>query len=140
MYSLKTEQSFDSAHFLSGYDGKCGNIHGHRWRVIVEVYDKTVEENGQARGMLVDFARLKEQLKAETDALDHCLIIEKNTLRLGTLFALKDEGFKVVEMDFRPTAENFARYFYDRFKAMGYSVREATVYETPKNCASYYEV
>ena len=37
MYILKTEQSFDSAHFLSGYEGKCANIHGHRWRVIIEV-------------------------------------------------------------------------------------------------------
>ena len=28
MYILKTEASFDSAHFLSGYDGKCSNLHG----------------------------------------------------------------------------------------------------------------
>jgi 7-carboxy-7-deazaguanine synthase len=26
------EQSFNSAHFLAGYQGKCANIHGHRWR------------------------------------------------------------------------------------------------------------
>lgn len=140
MYSLKTEHSFDSAHFLRGYEGKCSNIHGHRWRVIIEIYDKAVGDDGQTRGMLVDFGRLKEQLKAETESLDHCLIIEKDSLRIGTIFALKEEGFKIVEMDFRPTAENFAKYFYDKFTDMGYSVREATVYETPKNCASYYEV
>ena len=29
MYYLKTEHSFDSAHFLAGYEGKCRNIHGH---------------------------------------------------------------------------------------------------------------
>lgn len=37
MYYLKTEQSFDSAHFLAGYNGKCRNIHGHEWRVVIEI-------------------------------------------------------------------------------------------------------
>ena len=36
MYYLKTESSFDSAHFLKGYNGKCRNLHGHRWRVVVD--------------------------------------------------------------------------------------------------------
>ena len=31
MFILKAEGEFDSAHFLSGYKGKCANIHGHRW-------------------------------------------------------------------------------------------------------------
>ena len=140
MYSLKTEHSFDSAHFLKGYDGKCSNIHGHRWRVIIEVMDAEVGENGQTRGMIVDFATLKREVKKETDAFDHCLIIEKNTLRENTYNALKKEGFKIIETEFRPTAENFAKYFYDLFKAKGYNVRQATVYETPNNCAAYYEV
>lgn len=140
MYSLKTEHSFDSAHFLSGYNGKCSNIHGHRWRVIVEVCGEKVDSEGQTRGMIVDFGTLKEQLKAEVDALDHALIIEKNTLKAKTMEALNEEGFKIIEMDFRPTAENFSKYFYDKFKEKGYSVKEAVVYETPNNCATYYEV
>ena len=40
MYYLKTEQSFDSAHFLKDYDGKCRNLHGHCWRVVAEICDK----------------------------------------------------------------------------------------------------
>ena len=36
MYVLQTEQSFDAAHFLKDYKGKCSNIHGHRWRVVVQ--------------------------------------------------------------------------------------------------------
>lgn len=38
MYILKTEQSFDSAHFLAGYEGKCRNLHGHRWKIEAEVW------------------------------------------------------------------------------------------------------
>ena len=28
MYGLKTESSFDGAHFLTDYYGKCENLHG----------------------------------------------------------------------------------------------------------------
>ena len=40
-------------------------------------------------------------------------------------------------VDFRPTAENFARYFFDEMARKGYRVVLAKVYETPNNCASY---
>lgn len=139
MYTLKTDASFDSAHFLSGYEGKCANIHGHRWTVEVEVGNETLDTEGNTRGMVVDFSTLKADLKALTDYLDHCLIIERGTLREKTMEALKEEGFRIEEMDFRPTAENFARYFYIRLANKGYYRVRATVYETPNNCASYYE-
>lgn len=139
MYTLKTDASFDSAHFLSGYEGKCANIHGHRWTVEVEVGNETLDTEGNTRGMVVDFSTLKADLKALTDYLDHCLIIERGTLREKTMEALKEEGFRIEEMDFRPTAENFARYFYIRLANKGYDRVRATVYETPNNCASYYE-
>ena len=32
MYKLKTESSFDAAHFVTDHHGKCENLHGHRWR------------------------------------------------------------------------------------------------------------
>lgn len=60
MYILKTEQSFDSAHFLSGYDGKCSNIHGHRWTVEIEIQSETLNSTGKLRGMIVDFGDLKK--------------------------------------------------------------------------------
>ena len=113
MYQLTTEHSFDSAHFLAGYDGKCGNLHGHRWRVLLTVQSETLREDRQQKGMCVDFAELKKDLRTELDALDHVLIIEQGSLRESTMKALQEEKFQVVEMPFRPTAENFARYFYE---------------------------
>ena len=47
MYTIKTEASFDSAHFLKGYQGKCSNLHGHRWRVVVEVQSEELKEDEQ---------------------------------------------------------------------------------------------
>ena len=139
MYTLKTEQSFDSAHFLADYVGKCRNIHGHRWRVIIEIQGDALLTSGEKRGMLVDFGDLKNDLKKLADELDHSLIIESGSLKDATMEALRDEEFRIVEFPFRPTAENFAKYFYDRMSGLGYRVCEAVVYETPNNCASYSE-
>lgn len=137
MYILKTEHSFDSAHFLWGYEGKCSNIHGHRWRVILEVKTMELENDRQLKGMHVDFATLKEDLKREVDSLDHSLIIEKGSLKEKTYEALSEEGFKIINMEFRPTAENLSKYFYDKMSEYGYDVKGVTVYETPSNSASY---
>ena len=137
MYYLRTEQSFDSAHFLADYDGKCRNIHGHEWRVVIEVERAELDKEGQTRDMMFDFGQLKDDLKKECGMLDHAFIIEKGSLRETTIAALRDENFKLVEFPYRPTAERFARYFYDRMEAHGYIVKSATVYETPNNCAVY---
>jgi 6-pyruvoyltetrahydropterin/6-carboxytetrahydropterin synthase len=137
MYTLKTGSGFDSAHFLKGYNGKCSNIHGHHWRVEIVVGKIDLNTDEQTRGMVVDFSDLKKDLRELTDGLDHSLIIEKGSLKDSTLFALRDEGFRVVEIDVRPTAENFAKYFYELMSEKGYKVLEATVYETRENCASY---
>lgn len=140
MYSLVSEASFDSAHFLAQYEGKCRNIHGHRWTVKVEIFGEKLQENGSKRGMLIDFGELKSELKKLVDFYDHSLIIEKNTMREITLNALKEDGFRIIEVEFRPTAENFAKNFYDYFIEKGFSVKSISVYETPNNCAIYSEM
>lgn len=137
MYQLTIEQSFDSAHFLADYRGKCGNIHGHRWRVLLEIESETLQEDAQERGMCVDFSVLKEELKEIVDRLDHNFLIEKGTLQEKTMAVLSEEGFSVVELPFRPTAENFARYFYELLEEKGHPVSMVKVYETPNNCAAY---
>ena len=81
MYQLTTHASFDSAHFLSGYEGKCSNIHGHRWKLEVTVQNETLEQTGQMRGMIVDFGQLKDDIKKLADEFDHSLIIEDGTLK-----------------------------------------------------------
>ena len=137
MYILKTEASFDSAHFLAGYDGKCSNLHGHRWKIIVEVSKEELSNEIQTRGMVVDFGTLKSDLRQLADQLDHALIIEKDSLKPLTLQALIEEGFRVITFEFRPTAENFSKYIYDEMQNKGYPVKQVVVYETPENGAAY---
>ena len=101
----------------------------------------------QLVGDIIDLTRLdggadgmqweKSDLKRIADELDHTLIYETGTLREATRSALAEDGFAMTEVPFRPTAEHFAEYFYQRMTACSYTVAEATVYETPNNCASY---
>ena len=137
MYKLKTSAAFDSAHFLKGYNGKCANIHGHRWTIEVQAGSDTLIDNGEKRGMVIDFGDLKKEVRALADSFDHALIVEKDSLKPKTTQALSEEGFRIIEVGFRPTAENFARYFYDLLIDRKLPVTRVTVYETPDNCASY---
>ncbi|MGH4123559.1 MAG: 6-carboxytetrahydropterin synthase QueD [Clostridium sp.] len=139
MYILKADHSFDSAHFLSGYVGKCSNIHGHRWKVEVEVQSETLLKGGQLDGMVIDFGDLKKDVKAMVDDYDHALIVQEGTMRSETLNCIKQDGFNVIEVNFRPTAENFSGFFFKLMKNMGYNVKRTTVYETPTNSATYEE-
>lgn len=137
MYILKAEAAFDSAHFLSGYKGKCANLHGHRWVISAEIAEKELMAEGQCRGMVVDFGEIKRDLKNIADEFDHAFIYEKDTLKSVTVAALKEEKFRLIEVDFRPTAENFAEYFYNRLSQLGYNVSSVTVHETPNNSATF---
>ena len=139
MYYLKTEASFDAAHFLWKYEGKCRNIHGHRWNVAVEIKSQVLKQEGQTRGMIVDFGDLKKDLKEICEFFDHSLIYEKGSLRTETVTALLNESFHLEEVLFRPTAENIDYYFYKKLIDLGYGVHRVTVYETPNNCAVYEE-
>ncbi|MCM1157303.1 MAG: 6-carboxytetrahydropterin synthase QueD [Bacteroidales bacterium] len=137
MYTLQTSANFDSAHFLKGYEGKCRNIHGHRWLIEATVAAEQLEKDGQNRGMVVDFKTLREDLNRLAEELDHSLVIEEESIREKTKEALLEEGFRIVEVPFRPTAENLAKYFYDELEEREYQVILVKVYETPNNCAGY---
>ena len=137
MYYVRTEAEFDSTHFLKDYVGKCGNIHGHRWRVVIEVKSEKLKEDKQCKGMVIDFADLKEVLNKLCDEFDHVFIYETGSLKDTTIKALQDEGFVIKEVDFRATAECFAKYFYDEMTKAGFDINRVEVYETPNNCAIY---
>lgn len=137
MYFLKTEQSFDAAHFLKGHPGKCRNLHGHRWRVVAHLRSQTLSPLPQERGMVMDFSALKKQLGALCARLDHSLIYETGSLSPVTEDALRAEDFRLVALPFPPTAEELARYFYEELQAGQCAVERVEVYETPDNCAAF---
>ena len=93
-------------------------------------------EDPQNKGMVTDFGDLKKDLKIIADSFDHALIIETGSLSEKLYQALIDENFKIINLPFRPTAENLAKYIYEAL-SKDYLVDCLEVYETPNNCASY---
>lgn len=137
MYGLKTESSFDAAHFLTDYHGKCENLHGHRWRVVAYLEVPDTQKEGTCKDMVVDFAEFKAALRGLTEELDHTFIVEDGSLKPQTLDCLREEGFTLSIMPFRTTAENLAAYFFGRLEAEGLPVSQVDVYESPNNCAIF---
>ena len=127
MFKVKSQIEFDMAHYLSGYNGKCSNIHGHRYKLIVSVKSETLHQEGQ--------------LKEIEDLYDHKLVIEDN--EDGRLVAQKlselPNAFKVMLVPYRPTAEEMSRDIFYKLKDMGLNVSEVELFETPTNSCTYSE-
>ena len=64
------EFTFDSAHFLTDYYGKCERMHGHTY-----VLQVTLEGAVQSNGLVLDFVVLKRIVnKHVLDKIDHQLL------------------------------------------------------------------
>lgn len=77
MFGLKTESSFDAAHFLTDYHGKCENLHGHRWRVVVYTNSSSAKMSGTMKDMVLDFGDFKQAVRDLTEELDTALLLKK---------------------------------------------------------------
>jgi 6-pyruvoyltetrahydropterin/6-carboxytetrahydropterin synthase len=125
MFEVTVEAGFSSGHYLRNYRGKCENPHGHNYKVFITLQGSELDE----AGLLLDFKLLKHVMRPVVDYLDHQMI---NDL----------EPFTTIN----PSAENLARYFYDKTKLQLHemtkgrvTVKDCTLYETDTSFARYYE-
>ena len=70
MFEVSVEQTFAAGHALRNYRGKCENVHGHNYRLLVTVKGEKLDETG----LLVDFIELKRVTREIIDRLDHQFI------------------------------------------------------------------
>ena len=138
MYGLKTESSFDAAHFLTDYHGKCENLHEYRWRVVAYLEQEDLQSRGTMKDMVLDFRRV--QASGALHFRDRkrsiaTFIVEEGSLSPQTIACLEDLKASRSVMPFRTTAENLARYFFDAPARTGLPIAQIDVYETPNNCA-----
>ena len=89
MYRISIYDYFSSAHQLKGYEGKCEEIHGHNWKVEIEVEGNELDKVG----MLIDFKELKNILKGVIDELDHKtrLLLERKCSKLPNMHRISYE-------------------------------------------------
>ena len=81
--------TFDSAHRLDDYVGKCANLHGHTYKLEVTVKGRT-----DARGIVVDFGDIKSIVGEQ-------------------ILAKYDHRFLNDLMEFNTTAENMVVHFFE---------------------------
>jgi 6-pyruvoyltetrahydropterin/6-carboxytetrahydropterin synthase len=98
---LKVIRRMDAAHYLPNYRGKCRNLHGHTWKILVEI-----EEKKKKSGMIMDFKKAK--LLVDKYLFDHQLINKR--------------------ID-NPTAENIAEYLLEKLKEKA-NIKAVEVWES----------
>ena len=142
MYYLKTSAAFDSAHFLSGYQGKCSNLHGHRWTIEVLVGKETLQEAGQMRGMVLDFGVLKRIVSEEiVSHFDHALVLRASESGEEFFRVLAERFGNVVTVGYQPTCENMLGDFAARIAARlpeGVALHSLRLHETATSFAEWF--
>lgn len=122
MFQLQVRRHFDAAHFLTHYDGKCSQMHGHTWYVDVYI-------EGPVLGtcnMLIDFIDVKRLIDEQLTMLDHTTI-------------------NVVLNQEDPTAEFLAKWLYTQLAERLHDdppilrVAKVTVWESLECGVSYSE-
>jgi 6-pyruvoyltetrahydropterin/6-carboxytetrahydropterin synthase len=122
MFEVCVEETFAAGHALRGYKGKCENVHGHNYKVRVNIEGPELD----TVGLLVDFVAVKQAIKAVIAQVDHKFLND---------FAPFDT--------LNPSAENIAKYFFEeaskhlRAGANGARITSVTVWETDTTAATY---
>lgn len=103
---------WEAAHRLPWHDGPCDNLHGHSYRMTVEL-DGAPDE----RGMLIDFQDVKRILQPLVDAWDHAILVAETDDELRQIVA--QTGWKHATLPCDTTAENLAAYVADHLCTEG---------------------
>ncbi len=138
--SLVRQLSFCAGHRLYGHEGRCAFLHGHNYRVDIEVEAEGGRSAVDDVGRVVDFSLIKKRMLGWLDEhWDHAfLVFEKDE---STLAALRvAEPTKYFVMPWNPTAENMARYLLEVvaphvLSGLGVLARRVSVWETDESCA-----
>lgn len=146
---LTKQFSFEMAHALPDYLGKCHNIHGHSYKLFVTVEGEpagTTDETGihqqtgeASMGMVIDFHQLKTIVEeAIVDRFDHALVLPRKE---GDTSQSPDNlgGYqaKLILVDFPPTTENLLIHFAQLLEGRlpeGTRLYSIKLYETETSC------
>lgn len=143
MIHLTKEFSFESAHALWGYDGKCREIHGHSYRFFVTIKGEPItDEQSPKLGMVMDFGELKAIVAREiTDRLDHSFVMRRTEQAEALAAAMGSQFTNVVLVDYQPTCENMLIDFAARLKAAlpeGVKLHSLRLHETATSYAEWF--
>jgi len=120
--------TFDASHYTKGVSRKCMNLHGHTFRVDVEVEGEVDPESG----MVLDFDLIKKAVREVISEYDHKVIVPRKDLGEVRLEGAFNTAIKVIEYP-EATTEYIALDIAEKVRSkLGVPVR-VRVYEGPKN-------
>ena len=125
------EFSWDSSHILPGYEGPCGRLHGHTYRLQVGVGGELGwrESKQSADHMVVDFKDLKLIVETHIKApLDHYHLNEVKS----PIYA---PGFP---WDY-PTAERMVLWIRNRLQEFFPGLAFVRLWETPTSFCEWHQ-
>lgn len=105
-FRIAKEFRWAMSHRLPFHEGLCRNIHGHTYKLRVEVSGSRNRE-----AMVMDYYEIGEIIRPVVERFDHSFICDKDDK--PTLGFLKENGFKHMEIDGYSTAENIVRFIMD---------------------------
>ena len=141
---LVTKQiEIDMGHRVPNHKSKCRNLHGHRYKIEVGVDDKIQSSQGKSdEGMVIDYSDFKELIMVIDRVYDHSFTIYSNDPLVKYFRDFKDGlDLKINIVDFIPTAENLAKYWFEKLKVIlePIKIKHVKVWETPTSTATYQE-
>ena len=121
--------TFETAHVLYNYDGKCKNMHGHSYKLFVTVKGNPIDNlENPKNGMVVDFGDIKKIVKSEILSVwDHAVLLNGLSPHKNLGEDLEKQGHKVIYCDYQPTCEN-----------MLYDIAKKVQFHLPKNVSLAY--
>jgi len=99
--TLRKQGSFDAAHRLLKYKGKCNQLHGHTWKWDLIIVGTLGDD---ASGIFVDFAEIKDMM----NMFDHCVVLNTSD-PLANVLPERTDG--VVMFPNEPTCEFLTWWF-----------------------------
>ncbi|WKZ68921.1 MAG: 6-carboxytetrahydropterin synthase QueD [Melioribacteraceae bacterium] len=129
---ISKEFKWEMGHRLPFHSGKCKNIHGHTYKMRIEI-EGDLDENG----MVIDYYDVSEIISPIIDELDHSFMVKDSDKEVID-FLVKLNSKKVV-VPFETTAENITLHLLTKIKERITSDRikkiKIRVYETEKTYA-----
>lgn len=111
---------WEAAHRLPWHEGECRFIHGHSYRMMVEVEGVPTEDTPGGSSMLIDFKHVKRLVKPLVEQMDHATIVSSADTDLKEALSAVDS--KVYEMGDDSTAENLSEHVADHILSEGAGV------------------
>ncbi len=95
---------WEAAHRIPWHEGKCRNLHGHSYKMIVEFEGET-----DKNGFVIDFNDIKKIVDPYIKLIDHSTIISAKDIELKEVFDKKSWKYFLLPND--TSAENLCDYF-----------------------------